>query len=60
MKYLFALSFEALRPASVAAGIDAWTWVISEKPEYETGVMMERKMPEKPGVVGKLRKIGVC
>ena len=41
MKYLVAIPFEVFTPASVAAGIDVWTWVISEKPEYEIGVMME-------------------
>ena len=41
MRYLIALPFEAFTPASIAAGIDVWTWVISEKPEYEIAVMME-------------------
>ena len=41
MKYLVALPFEVFTPASVAAGIDVWMWVISEKPEYEIGVMMK-------------------
>ena len=41
MKHLVALPFEVFTPASVAAGIDVWTWIISEKPEYEIGVMME-------------------
>ena len=41
MKHLVALPFEVFTPASVATGIDVWTWVISEKPEYEIGVMME-------------------
>jgi hypothetical protein len=41
MKYLVALPFEAFTPTSIAAGIDVWTWVISEQPEYEIGVMME-------------------
>ena len=41
MKRLVALPFEVFTPASVATGIDVWTWVISEKPEYEIGVMME-------------------
>ena len=41
MKYLIALPFEVFTPASVAAGIDVQTWVISEKPEYEIGVVMK-------------------
>ena len=41
MNYLVAIPCEVFTPASVAAGIDVWTWVISEKPEYEIGVMME-------------------
>ena len=41
MKYLVVLPFEVFTPAAIAAGIEVWTWVISEKPEYEIGVMME-------------------
>ena len=41
MKHLVVLPFEVFTPASIAAGIDVWTWIISEKPEYEIGVMME-------------------
>ena len=41
MKYLVALSFEVFTPASVAAGIDVRTWVISEKPGYEIWVVRE-------------------
>jgi len=41
MRYLVVLPFEGFTPASIAAGIDVWTWVISEKPECEVGVMME-------------------
>ena len=43
MKHLVALPFEVFTPASVATGIDVWTWVVSEKPEYEIGAMMEIK-----------------
>jgi len=41
MKHLVVLPFEVFTPASIATGIEVWTWVISEKPEYEIGVMME-------------------
>jgi phosphatidylinositol 4-kinase len=41
MKHLVALPFEVFTPAAIAAGIDVWTWIISEKPEYEIRVMME-------------------
>jgi len=41
MKHLVVLPFEVFTPASISAGIDVWTWVISEKPGYEIGVMME-------------------
>ena len=41
MRHLVALPFEVFTPAAIAAGIDVWTWIISEKPEYEIGVMME-------------------
>jgi phosphatidylinositol 4-kinase len=35
------LPFEIFTPAAISAGIEVWTWVIAEKPEYEIGVMME-------------------
>lgn len=41
MRHLVELPFEVFTPAAIAAGTDVWTWVISEKPEYETRVMME-------------------
>ena len=41
MKHLVVLPFEVFTPASISTGIEVWTWVISEKPEYEIGVMME-------------------
>ena len=41
MKHLVVLPFEVFTPASITTGIEVWTWVISEKPEYEIGVMME-------------------
>ena len=36
MKYLVVLPFEVFTPAAIAAGIEVWTWVISEKPEYDS------------------------
>lgn len=39
--YLVELPFEAFGPATVSAGIEAWSWVISEKPEYEIVLMSE-------------------
>jgi phosphatidylinositol 4-kinase len=41
MRHLVELPFEVFTPAAIAAGIDVWTWIISEKPEYEIGVMTE-------------------
>lgn len=41
MKHLVALPFEIFTPAAIATGIEVWTWIIAEKPEYEIGVMME-------------------
>jgi phosphatidylinositol 4-kinase A len=41
MRQLVALPFEVFNPPAIAAGIDAWTWIISEKPEYEISMMME-------------------
>ena len=41
MKHLITIPFEVFTPNSIAAGIDVWTWVIAEKPEYEITVMMQ-------------------
>lgn len=38
---MVALPFEVFTPPAISAGIEVWTWVISEKPEFEIGVMME-------------------
>ena len=35
MRHLVALPFEVFTPAAIAAGVDVWTWIISEKPECE-------------------------
>ncbi|KAJ3555853.1 hypothetical protein NM688_g2347 [Phlebia brevispora] len=37
--YLVVLPFEAFNPGAISAGIEAWSWVISEKPEYEISLM---------------------
>ncbi|KZV73387.1 atypical/PIKK/PI4K protein kinase [Peniophora sp. CONT] len=39
--HLVALPFEAFTPSSISAGIEVWTWVISERPEFEISVMAE-------------------
>lgn len=39
--YLVVLPFEAFTQSAVSAGIETWTWVISEKPEYEVALMSE-------------------
>ncbi|EKM55298.1 uncharacterized protein PHACADRAFT_255820 [Phanerochaete carnosa HHB-10118-sp] len=39
--YLVAMPFELFTPPSVSAGIEAWSWVISEKPQYEMVLMSE-------------------
>ncbi|KAI0362486.1 atypical/PIKK/PI4K protein kinase [Trametes cingulata] len=39
--YLVALPFEAFTQSAISAGIESWTWVIAEKPEYEVTLMSE-------------------
>ncbi|OSD08514.1 atypical/PIKK/PI4K protein kinase [Trametes coccinea BRFM310] len=39
--YLVALPFESFTQSAMSAGIDAWTWVIAEKPRYEVTLMSE-------------------
>lgn len=39
--YLVALPFEVFTISSVSTGIQAWSWVISEKPEFEVALMTE-------------------
>lgn len=41
LHYLVALPFEAFTPSAIAAGIEAWSWVIAEKPDYEVALMSE-------------------
>ena len=39
--YLVALPFAVFVPLMISTGIDVWTWLIGERPELETGLMME-------------------
>jgi phosphatidylinositol 4-kinase A len=36
-----AIPFEIASPHSVSTGIDAWTWIIAERPELEVALMSE-------------------
>ncbi|GBE82149.1 Phosphatidylinositol 4-kinase stt4 [Sparassis crispa] len=41
LHYLVALPFEAFTPSSITVGIEAWSWVIAEKPDDEIALMSE-------------------
>lgn len=41
LHYLVMLPFEAFTPSAISAGIEAWSWVIAEKPDYEIALMSE-------------------
>ncbi|KAH9071165.1 hypothetical protein EDB83DRAFT_2366879 [Lactarius deliciosus] len=41
MYYMVALPFEVFTPSAIAAGIETWTWVISERPAFEIAMMTE-------------------
>ena len=41
MFYMVALPFEVFTPSAIAAGIETWTWVISERPTFEIAMMAE-------------------
>jgi phosphatidylinositol 4-kinase len=41
MYYMVALPFEVFTPSAIAAGIETWTWVISERPAFEISMMAE-------------------
>ncbi|KAI0273304.1 atypical/PIKK/PI4K protein kinase [Gloeopeniophorella convolvens] len=41
MYYMVALPFEVFTPSAMAAGIETWTWVISERHEFEIAMMAE-------------------
>ncbi|GJJ07619.1 hypothetical protein Clacol_001823 [Clathrus columnatus] len=41
LHYLVALPFEIFTPSSISSGIEAWTWVISERCDLEMAIMLE-------------------
>ncbi|KAG5645573.1 hypothetical protein DXG03_005711 [Asterophora parasitica] len=41
LHYLVALPFAVATPSALAASIEVWTWVISEKPNMEVALMTE-------------------
>lgn len=41
LHYIVALPFEVFSPTSITAGIEAWTWLIAEKPTLELALMGE-------------------
>ncbi|KAI0934808.1 hypothetical protein AcW1_006214 [Taiwanofungus camphoratus] len=41
LHYLVALPFKAFTPSAVSVGIEAWSWVIAQKPDYEIALMSE-------------------
>ena len=41
LHYLVALPFGVSTPPALAAGIEAWTWVIAEKPDIEVALLTE-------------------
>jgi phosphatidylinositol 4-kinase A len=41
LHYLVWLPFRAFSPRAVAAGTDAWTWLVSERPSAEMALLAE-------------------
>ncbi|KAG6853905.1 hypothetical protein C0991_012574 [Blastosporella zonata] len=41
LHHLVALPFEVATPPAIAAGIEVWTWIISNKPDVEVALMTE-------------------
>ncbi|EIN07209.1 hypothetical protein PUNSTDRAFT_71064 [Punctularia strigosozonata HHB-11173 SS5] len=39
--YIVAIPFEVFTPSSISSGIEAWTWAIAEKPDFEVALMTE-------------------
>lgn len=39
--YLVALPFETFTQPAMYAGIESWSWVIAEQPDYEMVIMSE-------------------
>ncbi|KAI0818966.1 atypical/PIKK/PI4K protein kinase [Irpex lacteus] len=41
LHYIVALPFEAFTSTVISAGVEVWSWIISEKPEYEIVLLSE-------------------
>ncbi|EJU05379.1 atypical/PIKK/PI4K protein kinase [Dacryopinax primogenitus] len=41
LHYLVTLPFRAFNPISISAGIDAWTWLVSERADLEIMLLLE-------------------
>ncbi|ETW86100.1 hypothetical protein HETIRDRAFT_60199 [Heterobasidion irregulare TC 32-1] len=41
LHYIVVLPFEVFTPSAISAGVEVWTWVISERPEFEIAVVTE-------------------
>lgn len=39
--FIVALPFEAFTQSAISAGIESWSWIISERPAYEVTLMSE-------------------
>ncbi|KAI0782195.1 atypical/PIKK/PI4K protein kinase [Abortiporus biennis] len=41
LHYIVTLPFETFSPSSINSGVEVWSWIIAEKPTYETAIMAE-------------------
>ncbi|KAG9010494.1 phosphatidylinositol-4- kinase [Tulasnella sp. JGI-2019a] len=41
LHHLVALPFETFTPVSIAIGVEAWTWLLSKRPDIEIALMLE-------------------
>ncbi|KAG8880085.1 phosphatidylinositol-4- kinase [Tulasnella sp. 332] len=41
LHHLVALPFETFTPVSISIGVEAWTWLLSKRPDMEIALMME-------------------
>ncbi|KAI0345278.1 atypical/PIKK/PI4K protein kinase [Trametopsis cervina] len=41
LHHLVTLPFEAFTSAAISTGVETWSWVISEQPEYEIAILSE-------------------
>lgn len=41
LHHLVILPFETFTPVSISIGLEAWTWLLSERPDMEIPLMME-------------------